>query len=60
MKIRIDEDYYRWNCEWCDTENRVLWIRVHEGLTCGACHRAAHLGGEMLASQEAKISAGLY
>lgn len=46
MKIRIDEDYYCWHCEWCDTENRVLWIRVHEGLSCGACHRKTLLGGE--------------
>jgi hypothetical protein len=60
MKIMLDEDYYCWHCEWCDTGNRVLWIRVNEGLSCGACHRKAILGGEMLASQELKISAGLY
>ncbi|HPX60233.1 MAG TPA: hypothetical protein PLN25_00495 [Deltaproteobacteria bacterium] len=46
--IRTSEDYYYWCCDWCDTENRVLWARVHEGLYCGACHRPyqAHLADE--------------
>ena len=27
MKIRLNEDYYFWCCEWCDSENLVLWAR---------------------------------
>jgi hypothetical protein len=39
MKIRMNEDYYFWCCDWCDSENLVLWARLQEGPTCGACHR---------------------
>ena len=39
MTIRIAEDYYYWCCDWCDTENLVLWERLHSGAYCGACHR---------------------
>jgi len=39
MTIRLDEDYYYWCCDWCDTENLVLWARLHTGAYCGACHR---------------------
>jgi len=60
MKIRLDEDYYVWSCDWCDTENRVLWARVHEGLYCGACHRKMRLGGRVDAVHEMLISSGLY
>ena len=59
MKIRLNEDYYHWNCEWCDTENRVLWVRVSEGVSCGACHKGLYLGGEKRAARESSISSGL-
>ncbi len=59
MRIRIHEDYYHWCCEWCDSENRVVWARVHEGVQCGACHRTMHLGGLVPAHGETVISAGL-
>ena len=59
MRIRLNEDYYQWCCDWCDTENRVLWARVHEGLYCGACHRLQHADGEEPAKFERFISAGL-
>ncbi len=39
MKIRISEEYYKWSCEWCDSENRVPWAMAIEELRCGACHR---------------------
>lgn len=39
MKIRFYEDYYNLCCEWCDTVNRVLWARIDEGVSCGACHK---------------------
>lgn len=41
MKYRTLDDYYHWTCDWCDSENRTLWVRVAKGeVTCGACHRA--------------------
>lgn len=43
MKIRSNEDYYFWCCDWCDSENRVLWTRLQEGTNCGACHRPMSL-----------------
>ncbi|MDD2850562.1 MAG: hypothetical protein PHY09_01505 [Desulfuromonadaceae bacterium] len=39
MKLKLNEDYYFWCCDWCDSENRVLVSRMLEGATCGACHR---------------------
>ncbi|MGB4599687.1 MAG: hypothetical protein WBI04_06890 [Trichlorobacter sp.] len=40
MKYRTLDDYYHWTCDWCDSENRTLWVRVAKGeVTCGACHR---------------------
>jgi hypothetical protein len=59
MKIRIDEDYYFWCCDWCDSENLVLWARLQDGPTCGACHRPLHLGDAAVAPLEGRISAGL-
>lgn len=43
MKIRLNEDYYFWCCDWCDSENRVLWVKLQEGTSCGACHRPMNL-----------------
>ena len=59
MKIRLNEDYYHCCCEWCDTENRVLWARVHEGVSCGAYHKTLYLGGTLHAAREVSISSGL-
>lgn len=39
MKLRLNEDYYFWCCDWCDSENLVLWAKLQDGATCGACHR---------------------
>jgi hypothetical protein len=39
MKIRLNEDYYFWCCDWCDSENLVLWAKLQDGTYCGACHR---------------------
>ncbi len=60
MKIRINEDYYFWCCDWCDTENLVLWARVQEGPSCGACHRPLVLTDVSVAPLEGRISAGLW
>lgn len=60
MTIRLNEDYYYWCCDWCDTENRVLWARLHSGVYCGACHRPMELSGgisETVCNQT--VSAGL-
>jgi hypothetical protein len=43
MKIRLHEDYYFWCCDWCDSENLVLWTKLQDGATCGACHRPMNL-----------------
>ena len=43
MKIRISEDYYFLCCDWCDSENQVLWAKLQAGPTCGACHRPLNL-----------------
>ena len=40
MKFKTLDDYYNWTCDWCDSENRTLWVRVSTGdVVCGACHR---------------------
>jgi hypothetical protein len=43
MKLRRNEDYYFWCCDWCDSENLVLWTKLQDGTTCGACHRPMNL-----------------
>jgi len=43
MNIKMNEDYYFWCCDWCDSENRVLWAKLQDGATCGACHRPMNL-----------------
>ena len=60
MKIRLDEDYYYWCCDWCDTENRVLWVKLQDGTFCGACHRPMNIHDttdDMLA--DSRIAGGL-
>ena len=59
MKIRINEDYYFWCCDWCDSENLVLWAKLQDGPSCGACHRPMTLSHLADAAQERTISAGL-
>jgi hypothetical protein len=45
MKIKLNEDYYFWCCDWCDSENRVLWAKLQDDACCGACHRPMILAG---------------
>lgn len=59
MKIRLNEDYYQWCCEWCDSENRVLWARVGEELTCGACHKKQFITNADQTGSQLRFSAGL-
>ena len=59
MKIRLNEDYYFWRCDWCDSENRVLWVKMQEGPYCGACHRPMNLTGIEDVVTESTITAGL-
>ena len=59
MKIRSSEDYYHWCCEWCDTENSVLWVKVHEGLYCGACHKQELADSEMAPKLDFTVTSGL-
>lgn len=39
MTIRVNDDYYFWCCDWCDSENLVLRTEMGDGTSCGACHR---------------------
>jgi len=59
MTIRLDEDYYYWCCDWCDTENLVLWARLHTGAYCGACHRPVSLADTHGGTIDNSIAAGL-
>jgi hypothetical protein len=59
MKIRLNEDYYFWCCDWCDSENLVLWAKLQDGTFCGACHRPMNLPEMKDIVTEGKISAGL-
>ncbi|GFE62456.1 hypothetical protein [Geobacter sp. AOG2] len=59
MTIRLDEDYYYWCCDWCDTENLVLWARLHTGAYCGACHRPVSLADPHGIAVDNSIAAGL-
>jgi len=31
MKFKTMDDYYAWTCDWCDSENRSLWVKVANG-----------------------------
>ena len=59
MKIRPNEDYYFWCCDWCDSENLVLWTKLQDGTTCGACHRPMNLPDMNGVIIESTIAAGL-
>ncbi len=59
MKLRLNEDYYFWCCDWCDSENLVLWTKVQNGTTCGACHRLMVLPDIPGVDSNNTISAGL-
>ncbi len=40
MKLMPMGDYYVWYCEWCDSRNLTLWMRVEkDDVYCGACHK---------------------
>ncbi len=59
MKIRLNEDYYFWFCDWCDSENLVLWVKLQEGTSCGACQRPMtipHMNGVVI---DSTIAVGL-
>lgn len=62
MKVRLNEDYYVWCCDWCDTENRVLWGKIMDMSYCGACHRPMNnipAEGDGTVITESTIAAGL-
>jgi len=40
MQLMPQGDFYVWYCEWCDTRNMTLWIKVEENrLCCTACQK---------------------
>ena len=59
MKIELSEDYYFWNCDWCDSENRVFWAKLQDEIYCGACHRSMSLSNMNGVDIKNNISAGL-
>lgn len=59
MKIKLSEDYYFWCCDWCDSENRVLWAKFQDGINCGACHRPMTLPNVNGADIKSTIASGL-
>jgi hypothetical protein len=41
MKVILKGDYYSWYCEWCDSRNLTLWVKIDSGkFCCSACQRA--------------------
>ena len=61
MKFKTLDDYYNWTCDWCDSENRTLWVRVAQGdVACGACHRSTSLPNSTIAPRPLqRMMAGL-
>ena len=59
MKIQLNDDYYFWCCDWCDSENLVLWSKLQDGTFCGACHRPMTLPEAKGVVVHGKIAAGL-
>jgi hypothetical protein len=59
MKLRLNDDYYFLCCDWCDSENLVLWTKLHDGATCGACHRQMSLPDMNGVVINSTIAAGL-
>jgi hypothetical protein len=59
MNIKPNDDYYFWCCEWCDSENLVLWTKVQNGTTCGACHKPMIVADSNPGVNYGSIAAGL-
>lgn len=61
MKLRSLDDYYYWACDWCDSENRTLWVKVASGdFRCGACHKQVEIQEAGIPKQHGSVMAGLY
>jgi len=61
MNIRLDEDYYFWCCDWCDSENMVLRVKLQDGIRCGACQRSMSLiAGRCTATGHATAEESLF
>jgi hypothetical protein len=58
MKIRLNEEYYFWCCDWCDSENLVLRAKLQSGTACGACHRPMNLSDMNGGAINSSIAAG--
>lgn len=40
MQLTPVGDHYIWYCEWCDSRNMTLWIKVEKNqLCCSACQK---------------------
>jgi len=40
MRLMPQGDHYVWYCDWCDTRNVTLWVRIERNeLCCAACQK---------------------
>ena len=40
MQLMQQGDFYVWYCEWCDTRNMTLWVKIENNqLCCAACQK---------------------
>jgi len=47
MNLMPRGDYYVWDCEWCDSRNLTIWMKVEsDNLVCTACQRRFSLKRE--------------
>ena len=39
MKLMPQGDYVAWDCDWCDSHNRIPWTRLDAGkVVCAVCY----------------------
>ena len=40
MKLMPKGDYYIWYCDWCDSRNLTIWMKMEaNSFCCAACQR---------------------
>lgn len=59
MNIRLNDDYYFLCCDWCDSENLILWAKLGDDPNCGACHRPLDTGSLNGVVVNGALAAGL-
>ena len=59
MKFESLDDYYLWTCDWCDSENRTLWVKVAQGGAWGLPPERRHHTRAGGPKRNGRIMAGL-